>query len=316
MPCCHELSWAQRVSFGIVTVLVGIALLVRQPLRNNGAFFISPGEDRKIQQETLAYSNPLSADQTLRRMPGVAGKQVAVTRKESEVEELGYLLYLPTSWTSTSTPIPLLVFLHGQGESGSDPSEVKLQGPPAVVENEPEGRVAQSFAVLSPQKTPYTNWHDLSEEVHNLTKHVLQTYSLDRQRVYLTGVSNGGFGAWALGAAHPETFAAMVPICGGGDPDTAARLKDLPVWAFHGENDVVIPVESSDKMVEAMKKAGGVEVKYSRIPDAPGRDDPAWSEAGIPTMPGHASWVLAYYGDPGEQVYQWLLSHKRIISKK
>eukprot|EP00854_Cymbomonas_tetramitiformis_P001466 gene1466-2089_t len=273
MPCCHELSWAQRVSFGIVTVLVGIALLVRQPLRNNGAFFISPGEDRKIQQsdsaEIIVFKTLLARN--------LLNAKAKVQMQGCEVVDLFFQVEN--------------AFLTGlrTGESGSDPSEVKLQGPPAVVENEPEGRVAQSFAVLSPQKTPYTNWHDLSEEVHNLTKHVLQTYSLDRQRVYLTGVSNGGFGAWALGAAHPETFAAMVPICGGGDPDTAARLKDLPVWAFHGENDVVIPVESSDKMVEAMKKAGGVEVKYSRIPDAPGRDDPAWSEAGIPTMPGAVS---------------------------
>ena len=118
----------------------------------------------------------------------------------------------------------------------------------------------------------------------------MATYRVDPDRVYLTGLSMGGYGTWALAAAHPEKFAAAVPICGGGDPDTAPRLKDIPLWVFHGAKDSTVLPRESKRMVEAVKKAGG-DVKLTIYLDA-----------------GHDSWT-ATYDNP--DLYKWLLDHKR-----
>jgi predicted peptidase len=100
----------------------------------------------------------------------------------------------------------------------------------------------------------------------------------------------GGYGTWALAAAHPEKFAAIVPICGGGNPADAAKLAKLPIWVFHGGKDMTVPVERSKEMVEAIKKAGG-DIKLTIYPEA-----------------GHDSWTETY---DNPQLYSWLLEHKR-----
>ena len=112
----------------------------------------------------------------------------------------------------------------------------------------------------------------------------------DPDRVYLTGLSMGGFGTWETATEYPERFAAIAPICGGGRPYTAARLKKLPTWVFHGEKDPVVPIKRSEEMVDALKKAGG-DVKFTRYPEA-----------------GHDSWTETY-NNP--ELYEWFLKHQR-----
>ena len=115
-------------------------------------------------------------------------------------------------------------------------------------------------------------------------------YRVDKDRIYLTGLSMGGFGTWSLAAAHPERFAAIVPICGGGNPADAAKLKNLPIWVFHGAKDPVVPPERSESMVKAIKAAGG-NVKLTVYPDA-----------------GHDAWTATY---ENPELYRWLFAQKR-----
>eukprot|EP00238_Polyblepharides_amylifera_P005254 CAMPEP_0196572820 /NCGR_PEP_ID=MMETSP1081-20130531/2805_1 /TAXON_ID=36882 /ORGANISM="Pyramimonas amylifera, Strain CCMP720" /LENGTH=297 /DNA_ID=CAMNT_0041890271 /DNA_START=122 /DNA_END=1012 /DNA_ORIENTATION=+ len=235
---------------------------------------------------------------------GVPGEQVAISSSSSPVG-LPYLLYLPPTWQpGAGHKWPILVFLHGQGESGFSPTDVALQGPPSLVKHNTSSLLGSEFAVLSPQKPPGSSWIEQGGLVVELVRKLVQSYDVDSARVYLTGVSAGGYGAWALAAQYPNTWAAVVPICGGGDPSWAPSLRSTPLWVFHGANDVVISVKQSDRMVKAVKEIGNENVTYTRLEDAPGHD-PSWSEAGIPDMPGHASWVKAYYGKDGDILYRW-----------
>jgi len=119
---------------------------------------------------------------------------------------------------------------------------------------------------------------------------------VDKDHIYVTGLSMGGFGTWALAAAYPDRFAAIVPICGGGSPASAAKLKDLPIWVFHGAKDRAVPPSRSEAMIKALKKAGSKKVKYTLYPDA---DHDSWTEA---------------YNDP--KLWEWLLEQKRSGEKK
>lgn len=215
-----------------------------------------------------------------------------------------YLLFTPKDYKSDGKKWPLMLFLHGLGEcSNDDLSRVKIHGPPHFVDDRPDF----PFVVVSPQLPPppgykegiaYTSeqifalagkaWK--SEELIQLVDHVTAKMNIDRKRVYVTGLSMGGFGTWRLVAAHPDRFAAAVPICGGGDPEKMpAALSRVPIWAFHGAKDAVVPVEYSRKMVDAVKRAGG-DVKLTEYPDVQ-----------------HDSWKATY---DNQQVYDWLLAHR------
>ena len=132
---------------------------------------------------------------------------------------------------------------------------------------------------------------DSAEEITELTlEQTLAEYSVDQSRIYLTGISMGGMGCWSLGAKHIDRWAAMVPVCGGGDPGQAERLARIPIRVFHGAKDRTVPVQFSRKMVEVVQQAGG-QIEYVEYPEA-----------------GHNSWDQAY-GDPA--TIQWLLSQRR-----
>ena len=120
------------------------------------------------------------------------------------------------------------------------------------------------FIVVSPQ-SPGRGWNP--ETLNALLDRIILDYRVDRDRVYLTGLSMGGYGTWALAAAHPERFAAIAPICGGGNPKDASKLKDLPIWVFHGAKDPTVPLARSQEMVDALKEAGS-DVKFTVYPDA------------------------------------------------
>ena len=119
-----------------------------------------------------------------------------------------------------------------------------------------------------------------------LLDHIVKTYKVDEDRIYLTGLSMGGYGSWRLAADHPERFAAVVPICGAGKTADAERLKNLPIWAWHGTDDPAVPFQSSTEMVEAIKQAGGTNIRFTSL-------------EGI----GHNSWEAAY---ASPDLYQWL----------
>jgi predicted peptidase len=217
---------------------------------------------------------------------------------------------------------PLLIFLHGQGESsGAAPlKQVALQGPPQHAGRHPD---SIPFVVLSPQK-PLTSQffsNNVAISIMGLVDRYVASLSLDSSRVYLTGLSQGGIGTWGLAAdvRYATRFAAIAPVCGGfvqrDVSQMAAALSGTPVWAFHGANDSILPVLLSDASVAALRATGQrAPLKYTRIDSAPGADY-AWQAAGVPEMEGHASWVNAYY-PPGSEpteipLYAWLLSFRR-----
>jgi predicted peptidase len=214
------------------------------------------------------------------------GKQQAKHfEKEVSVKvKLNYLLYLPEGYGKEEKAWPLVLFLHGAGESGDNLEKVKIHGPPKMIE------AGKGFPciVVSPQ-SPGRGWNP--ETLNALLDDVEAKYKVDKDRVYLTGLSMGGFGTWALAAAHPERFAAIMPICGGGNPADAGKLKDLPIWVFHGAKDRAVPLERSEAMVKALKEAGAKSVQLTVYPDA-----------------GHDSWT-ATYDNP--EVWAWLFKQKR-----
>jgi len=198
---------------------------------------------------------------------------------------LQYLKYLPQNYDAAETEnFPLMLFLHGGGEVGDDIELVKKHGPPKLIE---QGKQF-SFIIISPQNPENRLWDDGA--LKQLLDEIIASHRADRQRIYLSGLSRGGFGTWRTAIQYPELFAAVIPICGGGTPSYASRLKDVPVWAFHGARDQVVPLSNSVEMVEALQRAGG-EVKLTVYPEA-----------------GHDSWTETY-NNP--EVYDWLLSHRK-----
>jgi predicted peptidase len=199
-----------------------------------------------------------------------------------------YLLYLPKEYgKDPNTRWPLILFLHGAGESGTELERVKVHGPPKLVAQGKE----LPFIIVSPQcPSRQEGWN--SEVLAALLDEIAGKYAVDRDRVYLTGLSMGGFGTWTLAGAHPERFAAIAPICGGGQTRTARRLKqhNVAAWVFHGAKDPTVRVEESQRMVDALK-AAGAEVKFTVYPEA-----------------GHDSWTETY-NNP--ELYEWFLQHRR-----
>ena len=166
-------------------------------------------------------------------------------------ETLWYLVYLPAKY-DTAICWPLLVYLHGSGQRGSDLELLRdEQGPPGLIER---GRDLPMI-VVSPQCPADRRWSPT--EVLELVDHVVDTLSVDEARIYLTGYSMGGYGTWEVAAAAPGLFAAIAPVAGAGDPAAATRLVDVPVWAFHGAKDDVIPLRHSQEMVDAVRATGG-----------------------------------------------------------
>jgi predicted peptidase len=200
---------------------------------------------------------------------------------------LRYLLHLPPDYDERSARVwPLILFLHGAGERGSDIELVKRHGIPKVAESQPDF----PFIAVSPQCPLGTWWAFELPLLGKLLDHVMAAYAVDTERVYLTGISMGGYGAWGLAIAHPDRFAAVVPICGGGDPDTVCAIRHVPVWAFHGALDNVVLPRESRKMVEALRECGG-NIKFTLFPNA-----------------DHDSWTRTYNSP---KLYEWLLSQRR-----
>jgi predicted peptidase len=200
---------------------------------------------------------------------------------------LRYLLFLPQGYgTDPREKWPLILFLHGMGERGDDLDLVKIHGIPRIVEQQPD----LPFVVVSPQCPDETTWWDHQRTLKALLDEIVASYAVDTSRIYLTGLSMGGYGTWGLAMAYPRLFAAIAPICGGGFPEFVFQLKDVPVWAFHGAEDDVIKLEVGQRMVNALRICGG-NVRFTVYPGV-----------------GHDSWTQTY---DNPELYQWFLQHRR-----
>jgi dienelactone hydrolase len=199
--------------------------------------------------------------------------------------ETKYLLYLPNGYNDDSSKKwPLVIFLHGSGESGRDIDSVKKHGPPQSVE---KGKQFP-FILVSPQSEVPNGW-DI-DNLYKLLQYIKKTQRVDNDRVYLTGLSMGGFGTWAMAMKYPEQFAAILPVCGGGDTSAAWKLRNIPTWCFHGAKDDVVPPLSSMNMVNA-ERHYNPSVKFTLYPEA-----------------NHNSWDATYNND---SIYNWMLSQKK-----
>lgn len=217
---------------------------------------------------------------------GSPQREVDFTTRITKTVTLDHLLYLPQGYdVDRKRRWPLIVFLHGSGERGTEIERVKTNGLPKRLD---EGFDLPAI-VISPQCPKDVSWSDgwMVEGLDALIDDALKRYRVDPARVTLTGLSMGGFGTWALGAAHPEKFAALVPVCGGGDPDLAYRLRTIPIWAFHGADDPVVPVQRTQEMADALRRYHG-DIRVTIYPDT-----------------GHDSWIQAY-DDPA--LYDWMLA--------
>jgi len=224
------------------------------------------------------------------------GKQVAASTTVKVKDDAGdrdvtlrYWLYLPDEYDSkASAKWPLVLFLHGSGERGDDLEKVKIHGPPKLAA---EGK-SFPFVLVSPQCPTGSRWN--ADELSKLVDALANTYRIDRERLYVTGLSMGGSGTWSLVASNPDKFAAAMPLCGRGDLEACEKLAKTPTWIFIGAKDRAETVQNCQDMAAALKKAG-CDSKLTLYPELP-----------------HDCWTVTY-NNP--EVYEWLLSHKRTPAK-
>jgi predicted peptidase len=233
-----------------------------------------------------------------------ADKTISYTGGEYENEVFHYRLLAPEK-IEPGVKYPLVLFLHGAGERGSDNVKQLMYLPELMATS--EYRTKFPCFLIAPQCRDGKQWVEvpwgelesrpMKEPSHqmNVVMAILEAVQkeqpVDGRRIYLTGLSMGGYGAWDLAMRHPEKFAAVAPVCGGGDEASAKRLVGLPIWAFHGSADNAVPPERSRNMIAAIKKAGG-SPKYTEL-------------EGV----GHNSWTPAYAGPSG--LIPWMFQQVR-----
>lgn len=251
---------------------------------------------------------------------------VGSTISDTSGHKMAYRLYRPPNYTDPTAKIPLVIFLHGVGERGTDAqntSSTTISSHIGGLISATQGSTYSSY-LLTPQVPPpntagysagdsspqfvnipfstgsYTNsnapaestWMALTLQLLDQT--IATTPNVDTHRIYLTGLSMGGYGAWDMLARRPNLFAAAVPMSGGGNTDTAPSIKNVPIWDFHGDMDTTVPVSGSRDMINALRAAGG-DPKYNEIVNG-----------------GHAIWDPLYNDDPssatGGQLYPWMFA--------
>ncbi|QDU81437.1 Phospholipase/Carboxylesterase [Polystyrenella longa] len=195
-----------------------------------------------------------------------------------------YLTFLPKDYDQQEK-WPLVLFLHGAGERGDDLEKVKVHGPPMQAA---AGREFP-FILVAPQCPKGYWWYP--NELAGLLDQLEEKYNVDPDRIYVTGLSMGGYGTWSLASYCPERLAAVAPVCGGGVAYLTTEYQDLAVWAFHGDQDSVVSLRSSEELIERLKKRGAKEIRFTVY-------------EGI----GHNSWTKAY---DTPEFYDWLLQQRR-----
>jgi len=210
---------------------------------------------------------------------------VPKTVRTSDNKERGYFVWIPLDYTPAKK-WPIILFLHGAGESGTDPQKVLGQGVPKEIKNR-HGKF--EFIVVIPQSTG--GWGGMNEEAAvSALKATGKEYSVDPDRVYLTGLSMGGYGAYSFARTYPKYWAAVVACCGGGSTASIATISPIPFWIWHSDDDPTVNVSESRKIVTALFNGGAAELKYTEVHGS-----------------GHSSWDRAY---PNDEVWTWLLAHK------
>ncbi len=218
--------------------------------------------------------------------------------------KIPYQIYLPDDLQSDKR-YPLVIFMHGSGQRGNNNINQLILGV----------REIRSFSIqhdepaiiIAPQVPYHDQWVNFSPGSHapenfnqptasikltiDLMNHILQTFPVDKNRIYVTGLSMGGFGTWFLIQRFPNTFAAAIPVCGGGDKDRAERIKHIPIWAFHGDKDTIVDPERSREMIAAINKVGG-NPKYTEYKNV-----------------AHDAWTPTY---SDENVLKWFFSQKKL----
>ncbi len=241
------------------------------------------------------HSNSLPSD-TLKSNKSFSTKGVFVKQTEGQnavnlkimTPHLGtqYLAYFPKGYNSQpNRSWPAIIFLHGSGERGSDIHLVKRQGIPKFLDT------AQnfSFLVFSPQCPSGIYWNYL-DELHSFLKLMEKKYNVDTNRVYLTGLSAGGYGTWDWAEAYPNDFAAIVPVSGAGRQDQAYKIRSIPIWVFHGLKDRVVKIEQDEAIVRTLLNQGA-EVNFTVYKNS-----------------GHDIWDSTYHNP---DLYKWMLDYHR-----
>ena len=206
-------------------------------------------------------------------------------RKKTGTLHHRYKIHLPEGYEKRDAEHwPLIIFLHGSGECGENLEKV-THNPLA---KRADTHADFPFILVMPQ-CPMNEWWS-PWMVNDLLDEIEAKYRVDPDRVYLTGLSLGGYGTWDTAIAFPDRFAAIAPVCGAGDENDVARIKDLPTWVFHGGKDPTVPIRYANAMVEALRKIGG-RVRFTVFPEA-----------------HHNSWTQAY---ATEEIYSWLLQQRR-----
>ncbi|MFG6415697.1 dienelactone hydrolase family protein [Roseateles sp. DC23W] len=216
--------------------------------------------------------------------PKVPDGLAAGEQRAWELDGQRFWIWLPRDYAQRSERWPLVVFLHGSGERGTDLAKVKVHGPPKLI----AAGAAWPAIVVSPQCEDGRRWDP--ERLHRLLGELKARLHVDAQRCVGTGLSMGGFGMWQWACRHPRDLAAIAPVCGYGDPVEVAAMRDVPVRAYHGDQDTVVPLAPHIACVDALRAAGG--------------------KASLTIYPGvgHDSWTRAY-NDP--DLLPWLLAQKQ-----
>jgi predicted peptidase len=202
-------------------------------------------------------------------------------------EKLRYYLYYPEDYKVDSLEqFPLLLFLHGGGESGDSLVSVKRNGPPKLIVRGKQF----PFLILAPQNPHRMKWWNTAA-VMQLLDTIIANNRVDKRRIYLTGLSRGGGAAWELAVQYPDRFAALAVVCGMAPLPYAAWIdKKMPIWVFHGEEDESIPISESENMVKRLLGMG-YQVRFTRYPGV-----------------GHDAWIQAY---DTEELYEWFMEQAR-----
>ncbi|WP_062110058.1 carboxylesterase family protein [Bacillus niameyensis] len=247
----------------------------------------------------------------------MTSSRFAVESREAIIEKflpftyksMPYRLYVPENYDPNFS-YPLIMFLHGGGERGDDNLKHLTTNNGAIIWAIRENQAKHPTFVLAPQARDDVNGgfgltrdvkngkminlsrvFDVSDDLllaHEILETVIENYTIDRKRLYITGLSQGGFGTYNLNILYPDLFAAMIPIAGGGDPEKAVLLKDKPIWNFHAEDDGIIPVEYSRRIIKSIENAGG---------------KPIYTEYSAIERFDHGSWVPAY---ENQEMIDWL----------
>jgi predicted peptidase len=210
------------------------------------------------------------------------------TYKNADGSESPYVVFVPHDYDG-SKEYPVILFLHGAGETKGGKQQPADVGIGKAIRAQEK---TFPFITVIPQAET-RGWGaegPNAERALGMLDEVMKEYKTDARRVYLTGLSMGGMGTWSVAMAHPERWAAIVPICGRGDTSKADRIKDIPCWCFHGDADNAVPVAGSRDMIKAIKAAGG-NPKYTEYPGV-----------------GHNSWDTAY---GTKELWTWLLEQKK-----